>query len=122
MGMLALLLAIGNFVFAQQQDGKTPEERATDHSQKLTQELGLTADQQKPVYNACLQHAQQMEADRAKYKGDKEGMKTARQQNSQNFDASLNKVLTADQKTKYEQIKQEEKAKREQGGGHRGGE
>jgi protein CpxP len=121
-GMLALLMLVGNFVWAQQKESKTPEQRATEHSQKLTQQLGLSADQQKTVYAACLQRAQQMEADRAKNQGDRAAMKAAREQSNQTFDASMDKILTADQKTKYEQIKQDEQAKRQQGGGHRGGE
>jgi protein CpxP len=120
-GLLTLFMVIGNLVLAQQQDNKTPEERATAHSKKLTQDLGLTADQEKNVYTACLAHAQQMDADRTKYKGDREAMKTARQQNNQTLDASLGKILTADQKTKYEQMKQDEKAKRQEGGGRKGG-
>ena len=111
-GIMVLLMAIGNFVMGQQSDNKTPEERATMHSKKLSQQLGLNADQEKSVYSACLQRAQQQEADKAKYQGDREAMKNARKQNNDTFDASISKVLTADQKTKYEQVKQEEKDKR----------
>ena len=120
-GILALLMSIGNFVFAQQQGGKTAEERATAHSQKLTQELGLNADQQKSTYTACLTRAQQMEADRAKNQGDRDAMRAGRKQIEQTFETSMGQILTPEQKTKWEQIKADEKAKR-QGGGGRGGE
>jgi periplasmic protein CpxP/Spy len=122
--MLALLMVIGNIVFAQQGGGnKTAEERATAHSQKLTQQLGLSADQQKSVYAACLTRAQQMDADRAQNQGNREAMKAGRQQINQTFETSMGQVLTPEQKTKWEQIKQEEKANRQQGGaGQRGGE
>lgn len=116
-GILALLLLIGTFAKAQQSDAKSPEARATAQTQKLVQQLGLSADQEKSVYTLCLQHAQQQAADRTKYEGDREGMRNARKQNSETLDANLGKVLTADQKTKYEQLKQEEKANRQQGGG-----
>lgn len=120
--VLALCMVLVNFAWAQQND-KTPEARATEHSQKLTKQLNLTADQQKTVYAACLQRAQQNEADRTKFEGNRDGMRAARQQNNQTFDASLDKILTADQKTQYEKMKQDEKAKRQQGGGgHQGGE
>jgi len=118
---LALFMAITNLVCAQQQGGKTPEERATKHSQKLTQELSLNADQQKSAYAACLTRAQQMDADRAQNQGNKEGMKAGRKQINETFETSMNQVLTPEQKTKWEQIKADEKAKR-QGGGGRGGE
>ncbi len=117
---LALLMVVANFAWAQQ-NSKTVEERATEHSQKLTQQLNLTADQQKTVYAACLQRAQQNDADKAKNEGNREGMKAAREQNNQTFEASLNKILTPDQKTQYEKFKQDEKAKRQQGGGRQGG-
>ncbi|HKC67056.1 MAG TPA: hypothetical protein VKG26_02420 [Bacteroidia bacterium] len=122
---LSLFMLVANFTWAQQnnQNSKTPEERATEHSTMLTQKLGLSADQQKSVYTACLQRAQQNEADRTKYQGDREGMRAARKQSNDAFDASMDKILTADQKTKYQQLKQEEEAKRKQGGGRqRGGE
>lgn len=116
--MLALLLAIGNYVFAQPQGGgKTAEERATSHSQKLTQQLGLSADQQKSAYAACLTRAQQMDADRVKFQGDREGMRASRKQTNQTFETSLGQILTPEQKTKWEQIKADEKAKRQEGGG-----
>ena len=122
---LSLFMLVANFTWAQQnnQNSKTPEERATEHSNALTQKLGLSTDQQKSVYAACLQRAQQSDADRTKYQGDREGMRAARKQNNDTFDASMDKILTADQKTKYQQLKQEEEAKRKQGGGRqRGGE
>ena len=129
-GILALFLAFGNLVWAQQAGSsqnqnasKTPEERATMHSKKLAQQLGLTADQEKSVYNYALQQAQQQDADRAKFSGDREAMRSARKQSSQTFETNVGQILTADQKTKYEQIKQEEREKRQNGGGgQRGGE
>jgi len=121
MSMLALLMLVGNFIWAQQGSPKTAEERATNQSKKMTTELGLNADQSKSVYSLALTHAQQQDADRAKYKDDREGMKNARKQNMDTFEAGLAKVLTADQMTKYNQMKADEKAKRQQNGGPRGG-
>ncbi len=119
--MLALLMLVGNFVWAQQQTPKTPEERAANQTKRLTENLGLNTDQNKSVYSLALAHAQQQDADRAKYQNDREGMRNARKQNMDTFEAGLAKVLTADQMTKYNQMKADEKAKRQQGGGPRGG-
>jgi len=127
-GMVALLMVIGNMAWAHrsaspknQQASKTPEERAAAHSKRLTEKLGLNPDQQKSIYDFCLQRAQQEDADRAKFQNDKEGMRNARKQNEQNFETNLAKVLTADQKTKYEQMKQEQKEKRKEKGGNPAG-
>ena len=117
-GMVALLMIVGSMAWAQssansqnQKAAKTAEERATEHSNKLTKDLGLSQEQQKSVYSLCLQRAQQEDADRAKFQNDKEGMKNARKQNEGNFETNLAKVLTADQKTKFEQMKQTQKEK-----------
>jgi Ni/Co efflux regulator RcnB len=117
-GMVALLMIVGSMAWAQnsansqnQKAAKTAEERATAHSNKLTKDLGLSQEQQKSVYTLCLQRAQQEDADRAKFQNDKEGMRNARKQNEGNFETNLAKVLTADQKTKFEQMKQAQKEK-----------
>ena len=117
-GMVVILMIVGSMAWAQnsatqqnQQAPKTAEEKATSHSNKLTKELGLTADQQKSVYNFCLQRAKQEDADRAKFLNNKEGMKNARKQNEQTFETNMATVLTADQKTKFEQMKQEQREK-----------
>ena len=114
-GMITLIMIIGNMVWAQnQQSSQTAEVRATERSNKLKENLGLSADQQKSVYNFCLQRAQQEDADRAKNQGNKDAMRSARKQNEQNFETNLYKVLTPDQKTKFEQMKQQRMGK----GGH----
>ena len=92
---------------------KTPEERATAHTKILTQKLGLNADQQKSVHEFCLKRAQQDDADKIKFKTDKDGMKNARRLNGETFEKNIDTLLTPDQKTKYEQYKQDEKDKRQ---------
>ncbi|MFI5220767.1 MAG: hypothetical protein ACHQK8_00470 [Bacteroidia bacterium] len=123
---VALLTIAGNMGMAQapyQQTAKTAEKRATEHSNHLKVKLGLTPDQQKNVYDLCLQRTQQEDADRAKFNGDRKALRSARMQNEQNFEASLFKVLTPDQKAKFEQMKEQRKEKRGMGGrGGRGGE
>src|ERR1035437_5891729 len=79
---------------------KTPEERATAHSKKLNQRLGLNPEQQKSVYDLCLKRAKQDDADNAKFKNDKEGMKNAHRLAGESFEKSIETVLTPDQKTK----------------------
>lgn len=117
-GIVAILMIVSNLGWAQQpahvqksKASKTPEERATALSNNLTDKLGLTADQQKSVYNFCLQRSQQEDTDKAKFLKDKVALKNARKQNNQDFEKNMNSVLTPDQKTKYEQFIKEGKAK-----------
>jgi protein CpxP len=117
-GIVALMMGLSSFVHAQQggpaqsqNANKTPEERATMRSTRLTKQLGLTADQERSVYSLCLQHAQQQDANRTKFQEDRNAMRAAQQQNNEVFEQSIDKLLTAEQKTKYEQMKADDKAK-----------
>jgi Spy/CpxP family protein refolding chaperone len=119
--MIALLVVVGNLAWSQapasnrnKQASKTPEERATANSKRLAEKLNLNAEQQKSVYGLLLQRAQQVDADRAKIQGDKKAMRDAMKQNQENFENNLAKILTADQKTKYDKLKQERKEKRKE--------
>ena len=105
--MLALLLVIGNFAWAQQ---KAPEDRANNQAKRLAEKLGLSAEQEKKVYAIALLNAQQQDADRAKYQDDREILMSACKQNMNNYDAGLAKILTADQLAKYNQLKAERRA------------
>jgi hypothetical protein len=120
-GMIALLIGMGNLAWSQapaakenKQASKTPEERATAHNKRLTEKLSLNAEQQKSTYGILLQRAQQVDADRAKFQSDKKAMRNAMKENEQNFETNLAKILSADQKTKYDQLKQEQKEKRKE--------
>jgi len=112
--VLALFMAATNLVCAQGmgERGKGAEEKASAETKELTEKLGLNADQQKTVSTAALTRAKQVEADREKYKGDREGMKAARKTNNDTFESSVKTVLTPDQKTKYEQILKDKAEKR----------
>ena len=114
--LFALLLLSGNFARAQH---KAPKERANNQAKRLTEKLGLSAEQEKKVYAIALQNAQQQDADRAKYQDNREDMINACKQNMDNYDAGLAKILTTDQLTKYNQLKAERRA--HQGGGLGGG-
>ena len=103
---IALFMAATNLVCAQGLEGKSKsaEEKASIETKALVEKLGLSSTQEKTVSTAALQRAKQVETDREKYKGDKEGMKAARKQSDQTFENSVKNVLTPDQKTKYEQM------------------
>ncbi len=92
-------------------DKKTPEERAKHHTEMMTKELNLTADQQTKVADINLRYARYMgevkqlqDKDTAKKRGDV--LKDKR-------DVEFKNVLTADQFVKM--LKQREKKKAEEG-------
>ncbi|HKC67852.1 MAG TPA: hypothetical protein VKG26_06445 [Bacteroidia bacterium] len=111
--LVALLLVAANFAWAQKAP-KNAEERATAKTEQLNQQVTLTPEQQKAAYDAYLQNAQQMDADRAKYKNNVTELRAARLQNQQVLDESIKKILTDAQKAKLDKIAQEQKAKQRQ--------
>ncbi len=112
--VVALFMAATNLVCAQGmgERGKSAEEKASMETKELTEKLGLNADQQKTVSAAATTRAKQVEADREKYKGDKEGMKAARKASNETFESSVKTVLTPEQKTKFEQMLKDKAEKR----------
>ncbi|WP_375437197.1 hypothetical protein [uncultured Hymenobacter sp.] len=100
----------------------TPEQRADMQTQRLTKELSLTADQSTQVRTIALAENQEMQALRTKFasadsrQGAGQEMKVIRDK----YDAQLKAVLTADQLTKFNQMRDEQLDKRKekmQGGG-----
>ncbi|TGE21161.1 Spy/CpxP family protein refolding chaperone [Hymenobacter metallicola] len=97
----------------------TPEERATRRSQKLTQELGLSADQSSRIKQILLTRDQEMQALRTQGKpaegASREQFGAQMKANRAKYDAQFKEVLTADQYTKYTQLQ-----KNGRGHGHDG--
>jgi len=110
------LLLISLASFAQPSD-KTPQQRAQEKTQRLTSELSLTADQSTKVQNIFLQQETQAAAIKSKYASsdDKSGMRAEMKPIHEQTDNSLKQVLTADQYTKYQAIKEQHKGEH---GGH----
>ena len=92
-------------------DEKSPEERADKMSKRMTEELGLNANQTAQVRELVLVKGQQMQALKAKNGDNKEAMKAEMKQIKTNFQTGLKNVLTPDQMQKYEALQQERKAK-----------
>jgi|GEM_PF-788401 len=95
----------------------TPEERAAQQSKRLTQELGLSADQTTRIQQIMLSRDQEMQAMRGQGQSGatREQMGEQMKANRTKYDAQFKEVLTADQYTKYTQME----AKHQRGGqGH----
>lgn len=86
---------------------KTPEQKAENQSQRLTKELSLTADQTTQVKTIILTQEQKAEEIRAKYKTatDKKAEHQEIQDLRTSSEGEIEKVLTADQLTKYKELK-----------------
>ncbi|HXD94727.1 MAG TPA: hypothetical protein VNX01_16085 [Bacteroidia bacterium] len=104
--VLALFMVLTNLVCAQESEMKkiSTEEKVKVETKDLTQKLNLTPAQEKTAGSAILQRIQQQEADKEKFKGDKEGLKEAHKTNNQSFEKTIKGLLTADQLKKYEQM------------------
>jgi protein CpxP len=79
----------------------TPEEMAKRQTERMTQELGLNADQAAKVQQIQTARAQEMQAMRGQGGGDRDKMREQMQASRTKYDAQFKEVLTADQYTKY---------------------
>lgn len=104
--MMIGLLLVGTATYAQRGGDATPEMRAQRQTKNLSKQLTLDADQEKKVYALQLTRAQKMQEMREAQdqSGDaRQRMKSA----NDDFQQSLNEILTADQKTKYSTMQTE---------------
>jgi protein CpxP len=79
----------------------TPEEMAKRQADRMSQELGLSADQTAKVQQIMLARGQEMQAMRGQAGGDRDKMREQMQASRTKYDAQFKEVLTADQYTKY---------------------
>ncbi|MDB5235615.1 MAG: hypothetical protein JWR44_2608 [Hymenobacter sp.] len=81
----------------------TPEEMATRQSQRLTKELGLSAEQTAKVQQILLARGQEMQAMRGQGKdaANRDQMRETMKANHAKYDEQFKSVFTADQYTKY---------------------
>lgn len=112
-----LISFMATLSFAQSSDKatKTPEQKATHHSEVLTKKLSLSPEQKQSVYTLILDRVNKANAVRAKYTtGDKKGMHKELKPIIDDFNTKIKAILTPDQVTKWEQFKAEKKAKRKE--------
>jgi hypothetical protein len=79
----------------------SPDEMAKRQSERMTQELGLNADQTAKVQQILLARGQEMQSMRGQGGGDRSQMREQMQTSRAKYDAQFKDVLTADQYTKY---------------------
>ena len=113
--MMMGLMLLGTAAFAQRGGGNaTPEKRAEHQTKMMAEKLDLSADQQKQVYALQLTRTQKMQEMREAQDQSRDARQRMKSAND-DFKQSMETILTADQKTKYEAMQTE------MGEGRRGG-
>lgn len=112
--LLAILLAFASFTtYAQRGGNMTAEQRAENQTKTLTENLKLSEDQQKQVYNLSLARAQKMQEMREAQNIDREQMRAS----METFNTEVAKILTVEQQEKYKTMLEDRRNNRGGGGG-----
>jgi hypothetical protein len=119
---LGLMAFIGLSAMAQQRGGErpSPEQRATKMTEKMAEELSLSADQKKQILEINLERAKKMDQDRAERMNETEARKAemdARREEMKRQDEKIKSVLTEEQLGKWEEIKLSQKDRGRRPGG-----
>jgi hypothetical protein len=91
----------------------TPEQKATKLTQYMTTALSLTSDQQAQVSALNTSKAKQVDSIKTSSKGNTDAGKAQLKSIKSNYNTSLNNILTAEQKTKWEALKKQKKEESE---------
>jgi Spy/CpxP family protein refolding chaperone len=98
-------------------DKFTPEQKADKGAAKMAKELGLAPDQEARVEKILLARNQETQALKSKTGTDRKAAHDSMKALRDRYDGQLKAALTAEQFTKYQQLRAEHKGH----GGHRGG-
>lgn len=86
--------------------GKTPEEKATKMADRMKQNLSLSDDQYKQIYNLALEKAKTHASNKEKNRTlDKETRKSMKMQHKAEYRKQLEGILNQDQITKMKSLK-----------------
>ncbi|MCF1753138.1 DUF4890 domain-containing protein [Mariniradius sediminis] len=116
--LIAVLFSIGFAAMAQkggQRGSSTPEERAERITNKMVEELALSEEQKKKIYQINLDHAKKRQAEM-------EARRAAMEADIKAQNQEIEALLSEEQKTKWSEMKAEGKKRmEEEGRGRRGG-
>lgn len=120
LSFVAAVFAVSSFAHDSAKMKKTPEEIASKRSQKFQSELGLSDDQKSKVYVLILDKENKTNAIKKKYNKNDSISKSQRHTEMKavkvDFETKLTALLTAEQKVKYDAMKEKEKSKRKHKG------
>jgi len=111
---LGLVVMISLSSIAQQRGGERPtfEQRAARMTDKMAEELSLTADQKNQILSINLEHAKKRDQDRVEQQKESEVRKAemdAQRAKMKKQDELIKAILTDEQRTKWEEIKMSQK-------------
>ncbi len=114
---LITVFGLATISFAQMTDSvsktpkRSPEERVQQSVSMMEKKLSLNADQKAKVYTATLERMKAVESARAAKQDGTKPDKMAMKAVMDKFDQDVSAVLNAEQKVKYEALKDEQKQK-----------
>lgn len=113
--MIMGLLLLGTVSYAQRgSNDVTPEKRAERQTKMMAEKLDLSAEQQKQIYALQLVRTQKMQEMRKAQDQSRDARQRMKSAND-DFQKSMQEILTADQKTKYEAMQAEMREGRQGG-------
>lgn len=118
--IVALLLSASTFSQQHQRREFKPEEMATRMADGMKKELNLNDEQYKSVYNLYLKRGEEMKARREKgqqsQQVDREARREEMKKSQEVLNAELQKILTTEQYSQYEEmLKKQQQQRRGQG-------
>jgi predicted metal-dependent peptidase len=118
--IVALLLSASTFSQQPQRREFKPEEMATRMADGMKKELNLNDEQYKSVYNLYLKRGEEMKARREKgeqnQQVDREARREEMKKSQEALNAELQKILTTEQYSQYEEmLKKQQQQRRGQG-------
>ncbi|SMD42596.1 protein of unknown function [Aquiflexum balticum DSM 16537] len=109
----------------QQKEMQSPEQRAEKMTAKMTEELGLSEDQKQKIYQINLENAKKRQEQRESMQAEREAKRAEMQAQAKAQNDQIEAILTPEQKTKWEEVKKENRKEIREGSrggkGHRGG-
>jgi Spy/CpxP family protein refolding chaperone len=91
----------------QQKEMQSPEQRAEKMTAKMTEELGLSVDQKQKIYQINLENAQKRQEQREAMQVEREAKRAEMQAQAKAQNDQIEAILTSEQKTKWEEVKKE---------------
>lgn len=127
--LITALFSLSFGVFAQrgaQREFPNPEERAERMTNRMAENLELSKEQKKKVYEINLENAQKRQTEMEARRAEMENRREARTEELRKQNEKIEAVLTPEQKEKWNELKESSKRRgpmmRERGEGQRGSE
>lgn len=105
--IIATLLLLAVASSGQDKVRQTPEERAKAHTERMTKQLELTAEQAAQVEAVNLRFAKELEAKRAAREAERDARKAEAQAMRDEHDAEMKAILNSNQYVRWQTMRAE---------------